>query len=197
MGPRTERLGVFGGTFDPVHNAHLVVATEVRTQLDLDRVLLVVAGDPWQKRGRVVASAAERLALTALAVADIDGVEASAIEVERDAASVTADTLEALAAPQRELFLVLGADAVANMPTWRRLDETRHLATVVVVERAGDAHAEPPGPGWPVERVAIPRLDISSTDLRARLRAGRPVEGQIPHEVVREIRRRGLYTAPR
>ena len=189
-----ERLGVFGGTFDPVHAGHVVVACETRAQLGLDRVLLVVAGDPWQKRGRVVASAADRLALATVAVDDIDGVEASAIEIERGEASVTADTLEALSAPGRELFLVLGADAVANMPTWRRLDETRHLATIVVVERAGDAHSEPPGPGWRVERVAIPRLDISSTDLRDRLRTGRPVDGLVPHGVVREIRRRGLYT---
>jgi nicotinate-nucleotide adenylyltransferase len=190
----TERLGVFGGTFDPVHNGHLVVATEVRAQLGLDRVLLVVAGDPWQKRGQVVASAVDRFDLVTLAVAGLDGVEASAIEIERDAPSVTADTLEALTAPDRRLFLALGADAVANMGTWRRLEETRHLATVVVVERAGDAHAEPPGAGWSVDRVAIPRLDISSTDLRARIRAGRPVEGQVPDVVVREIRRRGLYT---
>jgi nicotinate-nucleotide adenylyltransferase len=187
-------LGVFGGTFDPVHNGHLVVATEVRAQLGLDRVLLVVAGDPWQKRGQVVASAVDRFDLVTLAVAGLDGVEASAIEIERDAPSVTADTLEALTAPDRRLFLALGADAVANMGTWRRLEETRHLATVVVVERAGDAHAEPPGAGWSVDRVAIPRLDISSTDLRARIRAGRPVEGQVPDVVVREIRRRGLYT---
>ena len=189
-----ERLGVFGGTFDPVHAAHVVVATETRSQLGLDRVLLVVAGDPWQKRGRVVASAADRLALAAVAVEGIEGVEASAIEIERGEASVTADTLEALRAPGRELFLVLGADAVANMSTWRRLDETRHLATVVVVERAGDVHSEPPGPGWRVERVSIPRLDISSTDLRDRLGCGRPVDGQMPADVVREIRRRGLYT---
>jgi len=189
-----ERLGVFGGTFDPVHAAHVVVATETRSQLGLDRVLLVVAGDPWQKRGRVVASAADRLALAAVAVDGIEGVEASAIEIERGEASVTADTLEALRAPGRELFLVLGADAVANMSTWRRLDETRHLATVVVVERAGDVHSEPPGPGWRVERVSIPRLDISSTDLRDRLGCGRPVDGQMPADVVREIRRRGLYT---
>ena len=141
------KLGVFGGTFDPVHAGHVVVATETRAQLGLDRVLLVVAGDPWQKRGRVVASAADRFGLATTAVEHLDGIEASAIEIERGEASVTADTLEALSAPGRELYLVLGADAVANMPTWRRLDETRHLATIVVVERAGDVHSEPPGPG--------------------------------------------------
>jgi nicotinate-nucleotide adenylyltransferase len=190
---RAERLGVFGGTFDPVHTGHVVVASEVRSVLALDRVLLVPAGDPWQKRGRVVASAADRLALVERAVAEVEGVEASAIEVEHHGASVTADTLEALAAPDRELFLVLGADTVANMGTWRRLDDTRHLATVVVVERDGE-RAVPPGDGWKVEHVTIPRLDISSTDLRARLADGRPVDGLVPAPVVREIRARGLYT---
>jgi nicotinate-nucleotide adenylyltransferase len=192
-----ERLGVFGGTFDPVHVGHVVVATESRAQLALDRVLLVVAGDPWQKRGKVVASAADRLALVDAAVDGVEGVEASAIEIERDSPSVTAETLEALTAPGRELFLVLGADAVANMGTWRRLEETRDLATVVVVERAGDAHSEPPGSGWRVERVAIPRLDIASTDLRERLGSGRPIDGLVPPAVVRTIRARGLYTGGR
>src|SRR5215468_9918994 len=97
-----ERIGVFGGTFDPVHAGHVVVATETRAQLGLDRVLLVVAGDPWQKRGRVVASAADRLGLATIAVDELEGVETSAIEIERGEASVTADTLEALAAPDRE-----------------------------------------------------------------------------------------------
>jgi nicotinate-nucleotide adenylyltransferase len=192
-----ERLGVFGGTFDPVHVGHVVVATESRAQLALDRVLLVVAGDPWQKRGKVVASAADRLALVDAAVDGVEGVEASAIEIERDSPSVTAETLEALTAPGRELFLVLGADAVANMGTWRRLEETRDLATVVVVERAGDAHSEPPGSGWRVQRVAIPRLDIASTDLRERLGSGRPIDGLVPPAVVRTIRARGLYTGGR
>ena len=190
---RAERLGVFGGTFDPVHTGHVVVAAEVRSALALDRVLLVPAGDPWQKRGRVVASAADRLALVECALAEVEGVEVSAIEVEHQGASVTADTLEALAAPDRELFLVLGADTVANMGTWRRLDDTRHLATVVVVEREGE-RAVPPGDGWKVEHVAIPRLDISSTDVRARLAEGRTVDGLVPAPVVREIRARGLYT---
>ena len=191
----TERIGVFGGTFDPVHVGHIVAACEVRTALSLDRVLLVVAGDPWQKRGKVVAPATERLALVELAIDGIDGVEASAIEVQREGASVTADTLEALQRPGRELFLVLGADAVANMGTWRRLDDTRHLATVVGIERAGDTEAEPPGEGWRFERVPIPRLDISSTDLRQRLSTGRSIDGMVPPAVVRRIRARGLYTA--
>lgn len=188
---------MLGGTFDPVHHGHIATAAEVRHALDLDRVLLVVAGDPWQKRGRVVAGAEDRLALVRVAVDGVAGVEASGIEVEREGPSVTADTLEALAAPDRELFLVLGADAVANMPTWRRLDDTRALATVVVVERAGDLDVHPPGPGWRVTHVRVPRLDISSTDLRARLAAGRPVDGLVPPAVIAEMRVRGLYTGGR
>ena len=187
---------MFGGTFDPVHVAHVVVAAETRSALRLDRVLLVVAGDPWQKRGKVVAPARDRLMLVQAAVEGVDGVEASPVEVERDAPSVTADTLDARAGPHRELFLVLGADAVANMHTWRRLEDTRSLATIVIVERNGDVHAEPPGPGWKVERVPIPRLDVSSSDVRARLAEGRPVDGLVPAAVVHAIRARGLYTAP-
>jgi nicotinate-nucleotide adenylyltransferase len=194
---RHERIGVYGGTFDPVHVGHVVVATECRAALGLDRVLLVVAGDPWQKRGKVVADAHTRLMLVQAAVEGITGVEASDVEIARGTASVTADTLEALAGPQRDLFLILGADAVANMPTWRRLEETRYLATVVVVERAGDQHASPPGPGWSVHRVAIPRLDVSSSEIRARIGAGRPIDGLVPSEVAREIATHGLYTGPR
>lgn len=188
---------MLGGTFDPVHVGHVVAAVESRAGLRLDRVLFVVAGDPWQKRGRVVASAADRLALVEAAVEGIDGIEASAIEVDRAGPSVTADTLGALAGQGRELFLLLGADSVANMGTWKRLEDTRGLATVVVIERAGDAHAEPPGGGWRFERLSIPRLDITSTDLRDRLAAGRPIDGLVPPAVVSEIRERGLYTDPR
>ena len=189
-----ERIGVFGGTFDPVHVGHVVAAVETRAALQLDRVLMVVAGDPWQKRDRVVATAADRLALVEAAFDGIDGVEASSVEVDRDAPSVTADTLEGLARSDRELFLLLGADAVANMDTWRRLEETRELATVVVIERAGTPDATPPGDGWRVERVWIPQLDVSSTDLRERLAAGRPIDGLVPPAAVRAIRDRGLYT---
>lgn len=195
-GGGTERVGILGGTFDPVHVGHLVVASDARVALTLDRVLLVVAGDPWQKRGEVVAGPNDRLALVAAAVAGIEGLAASAVEVNREGPSVTADTLEALATPGRELFLLLGADAVANMPTWRRLEDTKHLATIVVVEREGE-HAEPPGEGWKVQHLAVPRLDVSSTDLRARLASGRPIHGLVPAPVVREIAERGLYTEAR
>jgi nicotinate-nucleotide adenylyltransferase len=172
----------------------VVAACETRVVLGLDRVLLVVAGDPWQKRGGVVASAADRLSLVGVATDGIAGVEASSVEIDRGEPSVTADTLEALAGPDRELFLILGSDAVRNMPTWRRLEETRELATLVIVERAGDRHADAPNAGWKVERVVIPRLDISSTDLRDRLAGGRPVDGLVPTAVVRAIQERGLYT---
>jgi nicotinate-nucleotide adenylyltransferase len=192
-----ERVGVLGGTFDPVHVAHLVAAADVRAALGLDRVLFVVAGDPWQKRGRVVASAEDRLALVAAAVDGVDGLEPSSIEVDRDGASVTADTLEALRAPERDLFLILGVDAARNMGTWRRLEDTRELCTVVVVERAGERDVTPPGPGWRFEHVTIPRLDVSSTEVRTRLGEGRPIDGLVPPSVVRIIRERGLYAAGR
>jgi nicotinate-nucleotide adenylyltransferase len=191
-----ERIGVLGGTFDPIHVGHLVAAADARATLGLDRVLLVVAGDPWQKRRSVVASAADRFALVEAAVADVDGVEASSIEIDHDRPAVTADTLEVLAAPDRGLFLLLGADAVANMSTWRRLDDTRHLATVVVIEREGE-HAVPPGDGWKVEHLAIPRLDVSSTDIRGRLARGFPVDGLVPQAALHVIRARGLYAAGR
>jgi nicotinate-nucleotide adenylyltransferase len=177
-----------------VHVGHVVAAVDTRAAVGLDRVLMVVAGDPWQKRGEVVAAAADRLELVSIAVEGVNGVEASAIEIERGEPSVTYDTLVDLAVPDRELFLVLGADAVRNMPTWRKLEETCALATLVIVERAGDARADAPSPDWRVERVKIPRLDISSSDVRARLAAGRPIDGLVPPAVIRAITARGLYT---
>jgi nicotinate-nucleotide adenylyltransferase len=190
----TEKIGVLGGTFDPVHVGHIVAAVETRAALALDRVLMVVAGDPWQKRDRVVASAADRFAMVNAAAVEVEGVEASALEIELDGPSVTADTLEALAAPGRELFLILGSDAAANMPTWRRLEETRDLATLVIVERDHTRSVELPDEGWRVEHVRIPQIEISSTELRDRLAAGLPIDGLVPPSAVRVIRERGLYT---
>jgi nicotinate-nucleotide adenylyltransferase len=188
-----ERLGVFGGTFDPVHVGHVVAAVEARRALHLDRVLLVVAGDPWQKRGQVNAPAADRLAMVEAAIEGIEGLEASAIEVDRDGPSYTADTLEALTAPDRELFLVVGADVAATLSTWTGVERIPALATLVVVERAGSPPTAAPGPQWRLERLAIPRLDLSSTDLRARAARGWPLDGLVPPGAVRVVQERGLY----
>ncbi len=191
-----ERVGVLGGTFDPFHFGHLAAARAARDHLHLDRVLLVVAGDPWQKRGQVVASPSERLALVEVAVSGESGLEACAIEIERGEPSVTADTLEALRTPNRDLFLILGADAVINMPTWRRLDETRDLATLAVMERAGEL-ALPPGPGWRVEHIEMPTVDVSSSAVRAALAAGNSIVDMVPSEVAQLIRDRNLYGSTR
>ena len=190
---RRERLGILGGTFDPVHIGHIVAAVDVRGALGLDRVLMVPAGDPWQKRGQVVATADQRFAMAERACEGLVGVEVSRVEIDHDGPSVTADTLERLAEPDRDLFLLLGADAVANMPTWRRLEETRDLAGIAVVERAGE-HATPPGPGWRFDHVTIPRLDVSSSEIRRRVGAGLPIDGLTPRSVVDFIRDEGLYT---
>jgi nicotinate-nucleotide adenylyltransferase len=189
------RIGVLGGTFDPIHVGHLVAAVNVRHALRLDRVLLVVANEPWQKVGtRTITAAADRLAMVDAAVEGVDGVEASAMEIERGGTSYTADTLAELHArhPGCELFLVVGTDVADVLATWVRVDEVREAATLVVVNRPGAPRPEP-GPGWCVEEVEIPALDISSTDLRARARDGRPLDWLVPPGVVRCIRERRLY----
>jgi nicotinate-nucleotide adenylyltransferase len=186
-----ERIGVLGGTFDPVHVAHLVVAVAARHALELDRVLLVVAGDPWQKRESVVASAADRLAMTRAAVEDLgdgEGIEVSALEVDRPGPTYTIDTLRALTAAERDLFLIVGSDVAGRLDSWHRADDVRTAATIVVVSRDGD------GPGDGTDVLRIPRLDVSSTALRARVAAGEPIDGLVPAGAVRVIRERHLYT---
>lgn len=188
-----ERIGVFGGTFDPIHVGHVVAAVEARRALALDRVLLVVAGDPWQKRGHVVASAADRLAMVVAAVGGIAGLEACADEVSRPGPTYTVDTLEALTASGRELFLIVGADVVAGLGTWRGHERIPALAALVVVDRAGAPPVADPAPPWRVERLSIPRLEISSTDLRRRAAAGWPLDGLVPAGAVFVLRERDLY----
>jgi len=194
-----ERLGIFGGTFDPPHVGHLVTAVNVRHELALDRVLLVVSNVPWQKVGtRAISPAPERFAMVEAALAEVEGLEASAVELDAGGPSYTADTLATLLAedPTRELFVILGADAAAGVLTWERCDEVRDLATVVVVERPGAAPASAPE-GWRWVHVEVPRLDVSSTDLRARAVDGRPLDYLVTHEVAAWIAGHGLYGSHR
>lgn len=192
-----ERIGLFGGTFDPIHVGHLVTAVNVRHDLGLDRVLLVVANDPWQKAGLPVSPARHRLAMVEAAVADVEGIEASALEIERGGASYTADTLAELArrCPGAELFVVLGNDAAAALGTWERVEEVRDRATLVVVTRPGTEAVAPPA-GWVHLLVEVPRLEVSSSDLRARVADGRPLDWLVTERVVHLIRALGLYHEP-
>ena len=192
---RPERIGVFGGTFDPPHVGHLVTAVNVRHALRLDCVLLVVANVPWQKEGaREISPAEHRYALVQAAVGDVEGLEASCIEIDRGGVSYTADTLAELGRqrPGAELFLVLGSDAASGLTTWERYEEVRDLATVVVVDRPGATPTEPPG-GFRWMNVEVPRLEVSSTDLRARVVDGRPLDYLLTPAVIALIRSRGMY----
>ncbi len=193
------RTGVFGGTFDPPHIGHVAVALEVRHQIHLDRVLLVVANDPWQKTSRRAVTGADmRFHLVDLAVEGLDGVVASDIEIRRGGESYTADTLAQLSSedPDDELFLLVGSDAAADLNTWKRPDEVMALASTVVVDRGGRQGGRPPA-GWFHIVVDVPALNISSSDIRARFADGRPVEGLVPSAVVAEVRRLGLYGSAR
>jgi nicotinate-nucleotide adenylyltransferase len=192
---RVERLGLFGGTFDPIHVGHLVAAVNVRHTLALDRVLLVVANQPWQKVGsRLISAAVDRLALVQAAVEGLDGIEASSIEIERGGPSYSVDTVEELTAtqPDAELFLIVGADAADELRTWERVERLRGLVTLVVVNRPGCPDGDP-GAGWRTARVDIPGLEISSSDLRDRVASGRPLDFLVPPPVVRRIKELGLY----
>ena len=192
-----ERIGIFGGTFDPIHVGHLVAAVNARHALDLDRVIMMVANIPWQKAGqRAVSTPEDRLALVEAAVGGVAGVEAGSMEIERGGESYTADTLAELAAkdPQSELFLIIGWDVAPVLTTWERWEEVQRLATLVVVNRPD---YPPPQAlveaGWRVAEVKVPNLEISSSDLRARAAEGRPLDYLIPEAGVRFIRVRGMY----
>lgn len=194
MAEPPARIGVFGGTFDPPHIGHLAVAAACRDELGLERLLLVVAGEPWQKVGeRPVSPAATRLALTAAAVEDYPGLEVCNLEVLREGPSYTADTLAELSRshPGAELFVALGADAARGLRTWERVAEVLDRATMVVCAREGGFGELPDGVAW--RRVTVPRLDVSSSDLRERVAAGRTIDVLVPPPVALLISEHALY----
>jgi nicotinate-nucleotide adenylyltransferase len=191
-----SRIGILGGTFDPVHVGHLVAAVCVRQALALDTVLMIVANEPWQKvNERRVTKAEDRFSVVAAAVEGVDGVEASRIEIDRGGPSYTADTVEELldrSGQPADLFLIVGGDLVNELDAWVRVDEVMKAATLVVVERGGVPTAPNP-PGWRVERVEMPAIDLSSSELRTRFSDGRPVDFLIPAPAIERIRLLGLY----
>jgi nicotinate-nucleotide adenylyltransferase len=198
------RLGILGGTFDPPHVAHLVIAEEAREALGLERILFVPAGQPWQKAARSVTPGSVRLAMVERAVAGNPAFTVDRREIDRPGPSYTVDTLGALAAggAAPEPWLILSSEALAGFATWREPERVLELARLCVVPRG-------PAPGAVVEAfldrfpraagrlVALdgPRLDISSTVIRARVRAGRSIRYLVPDGVADLIREYALYVA--
>lgn len=199
MTPVTDRrpgraIGLLGGTFDPPHIGHLAAAVSARHALGLDEVLVVPAGDPWQKTGsRAITPGSVRMEMVAAAVEGIPGLRASDVEVRRPGPSYSVDTVATLreAEPTTTVTLVLGRDAAAGLATWHRHEELLVLARLAIVDRGGDPPVLPPGAD--AVTVAMPRLDVSSTDLRARTAVGAPLDVLVPRGVIDVIRRHDLY----
>lgn len=191
-----KRVGVFGGTFDPPHVGHLVTAINVHHALDLDVVVLMVANVPWQKNGtRAITPAEDRLAMVAAAVESVRGLIPGRQELDLGGDSYTADTLAVLAQeyPGAKLFTIVGDDAAANLHTWERSDEVVSRSHLVVVDRPGAPVVLDPAVDW--IHVEVPRLDVSSTDLRARFVDGRPLDYLLTDATLDVIEHRGLYAS--
>ena len=187
------RLGVYGGTFDPPHLGHLLPVLDAAEQLDLDGVRYVPASVQPLKVGRATASPADRLAMTERLVQGIPGFSVDPAEIGRPGLSYTVDTLAGLAQanPGAELFLLLGADAYALFDQWREPERIRRLATIVVMVRGEPALPPLSMPG--VQVLQSRRVDISSTELRARVRDGRTIRGFVPDAVADYIAEHRLY----
>ena len=186
------KIGVLGGSFDPVHHGHLIAARTLREKLELDRVLLIPAGQQPFKRDGHGADAADRAKMVELAISSEVGLAMDRMEIERAGPSYTVETLAALKekSPGAEITLLIGADAAVEFPAWRSAERVRELARVVVFSRAGAAS---PNVGLPV--IEIPAVDISSTDIRARVRAGKSIRFLVPESVAEFIETRRLYRA--
>ena len=196
------RLGVMGGTFDPIHVAHLAVAEEAREALRLERVLFVPAGQPPFKASGSVTPVAHRVAMVAAAIADNAAFELSSVEIDRSGPSYTVDTIEELARafPGATLHVILSVETFAELPTWHEPDRLFAAARVAVVPREGYAAPDPawlasafPGRETRVDYLDGPRLGLSSTAIRGRVAAGRSIRYLVPPEVEAYIKEHELY----
>jgi len=190
------RIGVFGGTFDPPHIGHLLVANDAREALELDRVIFVPAGaQPFKVDTPPVASGQDRLEMVRLAVADDANYAVDDAEINRKGLSFTVDTLEHLSErnPAARLFLLMGEDVLAGFEKWRSPARIRELATLVAVSRGGLQGSAVDPATSAVLRVSTRRVDVSSTEIRERRRAGKSIKGFVPESVERFIDVRGLY----
>ncbi|GAA1393076.1 nicotinate-nucleotide adenylyltransferase [Luteococcus peritonei] len=196
---RPWRLGVMGGTFDPIHHGHLVAASEVAARFGLDEVVFVPTGVPWQKAGRGVSAAEDRYLMTVIATASNPRFSVSRVDIERPGDTYTVDTLKDLRrirGGEVELFFITGADALAKILTWRGAEELFDLAHFIGVSRPGIPLGESDIAHLPADKVTlleVPAMAISSTDCRNRVREGLPIWYLVPDGIVQYIAKRGLY----
>ena len=191
-----KRIGVMGGTFDPIHHGHLVAASEVGHFFSLDEVIFVPTGQPYQKDQRAVSAVEDRYLMTVIATASNPRFSVSRVDIDRPGETFTIDTLRDLRAargPDAEFFFITGADALAKMMSWRDADELFRLAHFVGCTRPGHRLSYAGLPDKRVSLIEIPALAISSTGCRERVRAGEPIWYLVPDGIVQYITKRGLY----
>jgi nicotinate-nucleotide adenylyltransferase len=188
-----KRLGVMGGTFDPIHNGHLVAASEVAAALSLDEVVFVPTGRPWQKE--VVSPPEHRYLMTVIATASNPRFKVSRVDIDRDGPTYTVDTLRDMKAanPDADLYFISGADAIAQILAWKDVDKIWGLAHFVAVSRPGHSLEIPDAPPGAISSLEIPALSISSTDCRQRVSVNKPVWYLVPDGVVQYITKHELY----
>ena len=197
---RHHRLGVMGGTFDPIHHGHLVAASEVAARYELDEVVFVPTGQPWQKAGRRVSSAEDRYLMTVIATASNPQFSVSRVDIEREGDTYTIDTLRDLRAERGDdvdMFFITGADAMNSILTWRGVDELFNLACFIGVSRPGVELSHSNLDKLPDDKVTVlevPAMAISSTGCRERVAEGLPLWYLVPDGVVQYVAKRGLYT---
>jgi nicotinate-nucleotide adenylyltransferase len=190
-----RRVGIMGGTFDPIHHGHLVAASEVESLFSLDEVIFVPTGEPWQKHERRVSPAEHRYLMTVIATASNPRFWVSRVDIDRAGPTYTIDTIRDIAEqrPQAELFFITGADALGQILSWKDAEDALKLARFIGVTRPGyelsDAHL----PTDSVTLLDVPAMAISSSDCRSRVAAGRPVWYLVPDGVVQYINKHSLY----
>ena len=191
------KLGVFGGTFDPIHLGHLLLAEQAREQLSLDKVLFIPAGDPWRKASTDVSPASDRLGMVRLAVADNPSFEVNDCEIVREGPSYTVDTLRLLKrdlTPNYELYLILGEDALADLPNWHDPVGIAGEAKIAFAAREGvELPGSLPLPTWRLVHIEMPLIGINSTELRQLAKRGQSLRYLVPAAVEAYIKTQGLY----
>ena len=195
-GQTAARIGVMGGTFDPIHHGHLVAASEVGHFFSLDEVVFVPTGQPWQKKGRRVSPSEDRYLMTVIATASNPRFSVSRVDIDRPGPTYTIDTLRDLRlqrGPDIELFFITGADALEKMMTWQDHEELFKFAHFVGCTRPGHRLSRADLPDGRVSLIEIPALAISSTTCRERVGAGEPIWYLVPDGIVQYISKRGLY----